>query len=244
MIEEFFMPLDRHFDSGFGATADTFHDAAKSLDTEEHKHGFGLNRSRLPLFYLYRHANELYLKSVLTILHRRFSPTFPNVPKGEFPTIDDANGKPREIFRVHSIRDLSRQFRTLLNANALHLLSVARTDWTAIPTDFDLMVNLIDAADNKSTMFRYPLTLDPVNDANKSSFKQVSNEDAVAAAAYRAENGLPGVMILGLKDNNDEILDTFIYDESVMTDVFVAHKKLADLLSGLQFGLRVELLGG
>jgi hypothetical protein len=48
--EEFMMPSDRHFDAGFGANADSFHDAAKTLDTDAHKQGFGFNSSRLPMF--------------------------------------------------------------------------------------------------------------------------------------------------------------------------------------------------
>jgi hypothetical protein len=105
MIEEFLMPLDRHFDAGFGATADSFHDAAKALDTEEHKHGFGLNSSRLPVFYLYRHANELYLKSLLTMLHRRFCCEFPVVKRDDFPLIT-VHGTAKRVFQVHSILHL------------------------------------------------------------------------------------------------------------------------------------------
>jgi hypothetical protein len=240
MIEEFLMPLDRHFDSGFGATADSFHQAAKALDTDSHKNGFGLNSSRLPVFYLYRHANELYLKSVLTILHRRFCSTFPNV-RTDFPAIT-VDGKPKRIFQVHSIRHLYRQFRNILNDNASQIVAIAKTDWTAVPEELDASVDLINDADESSTMFRYPITLDPENDAKKSSFKRIYPEDAVAAAHYRTENNLPGIKVLALENNDGEIVETFIHDENAMPDVFVALKHLAETLSGAQFGMRYELL--
>lgn len=241
MIEEFFMPLDRHFDSGFGATADAFHDAAKALDTDDHKNGFGLNSSRLPVFYLYRHANELYLKSVLTILHRRFCSDFPRVKKDDFPSIT-VDGKSKRIFQVHSIHHLYWQFRAILDDKADEIKSVSNTDWTEVPDGLDELVKLIDDADEASTMFRYPMTLDPLNDAKKSPFKRIHPSGAVAEAHHRTSHNMPGVKVLALKNDNDEIVETFIHDEAPMADVFEALKQLAETLSGAQFGMYHEFL--
>ncbi len=241
MIEEFLMPLDRHFDSGFGATADSFHDAAKTLDVDDHKIGFGLNSSRLPVFYLYRHANELYLKSVLTILHRRFCSIFPRVRADDFPSIY-VDGKSKRIFQVHSIRHLYQQFRMLLTDNAAQITSAAKTDWTAVPRELDELVDLINDADESSTMFRYPMTLDPLNDAKKSSFKRIQVEDAFAEAHHRSENGKPGIKVLALKNDDGEIVDTFIHDDNAMLEVFDALKHVAKTLSDAQFGMRYEFL--
>jgi hypothetical protein len=241
MIEEFLMPLDRHFDSGFGATADTFHDAAKALDRDEHKNGFGLNSSRLPVFYLYRHTNELYLKSILTILHRRFSSTFPRVKRDDFPSIT-IDGKAKRIFQVHSILNLHGTLRTLLNDNVEQIKAISGTDWISVPDDVEKMVKLIDEADEASTMFRYPVTLDPLNDAKKSSFKRIHPEDAVAAAHHRANQNMPGVKILALKNDNNEIVETFIHDEQAMREVFDALKQLAEILSGVHYGMGYEFL--
>ncbi len=124
MIEEFMMPLDRHFDAGFGATADSFHDAAKVLNSDEHKRGFGLNSSCLPVFYLYRHANELYLKSIVTMLHRRFCSHFPRVKRDDFPSIT-VDGKAKPIFQVHSILYLYETLRALLNDNSGQIKAAA-----------------------------------------------------------------------------------------------------------------------
>jgi hypothetical protein len=241
MIEEYFMPLDRHFDSGFGATADAFHEAAKAIDTDVHKRGFGLSSSRLPVLYLFRHANELYLKSLLTILHRRFCSAFPRVNRDDFPVID-VDGKPRRIFQVHSIHHLYRQFRAILALKADKIRSVGRTDWTEVPVELDDFVKRINDADEASTMFRYPMTLDPLNDAKKSSFKRIHPAEVVAEAHRRTNHNMPGVKVLALKNDVDEIVETFIHDEDPMPEVFDALKQLAGTLSGAQFGMRCEFL--
>ncbi|RXU06233.1 hypothetical protein B1F69_00065, partial [Pseudomonas syringae] len=68
------LPLDRHFDSGFGAVADSFRDAADALEDTP-----TLN-THLPVSFLYRHAIELFLKSAIIILHRKL-----NIPYGAIP---------------------------------------------------------------------------------------------------------------------------------------------------------------
>ncbi len=226
---------------GFGATAGSFYEAAKELSNDAHQDGFGLNSSRLPVFYLYRHAIELYLKSVLTILHRRFSSSYPNVQVGDFPAID-VNGKQLRIFQVHSIRHLYRQFCANLSINASQIKAIARTDWNAIPEKLDGLVDVIDDADESSCMFRYPISLNPETDAKKSSYKRISPEDAIALAHRRVENKLPGIQILALQNDGGEIVETFIHDDNVMPEVFAALKSLAETLSGAQLGLRHEML--
>lgn len=241
MIEEFFMPLGHQFDSGFGATACAFHDAEKAIDTQEHRFGFGLNSNRLPVFYLYRHANELYFKSILTILHRRFGSLYPRVKRDDFPAIN-VGGKSKKIFQVHSICDLYREFRGMLSNHAADIKGLAKTDWTDVPEGLDDLVNLIDDADKASTMFRYPMTLDPSNDAKKSSFKTIHPVAAVAEAHARTAAGKPGIKLLALKNDDDEIVETFIHDDEPMQDVFEALKELSNTLSGAHFGMLNEFL--
>jgi hypothetical protein len=243
MIEEFLMPLDRHFDAAFGATADSFHEAAKALDKDEHKRGFGFNSSHLPVFYLYRHANELYLKSILTMLHRRFCSHFPRVNRDDFPSIT-VDGKAKRIFQVHSILNLYEALRTLLNETADQIKSLGKTDWTNVPSGVEEMVKVINDADEASTMFRYPATLDPLNDARKSSFKRIHPADALVEAHNRINQKMPGVKILAVKNDDGEIVETFIHDERPMQEVFDALKQLAEILSGAQFGMGYEFLKG
>ena len=53
---------------------------------------------------------------------------------------------------------------------------------------------------------------------------------------------MPGVKILALKNDDGEIVETFIHDEQPMAEVFDALKQLAEILSGAQFGMRYEFL--
>lgn len=232
MIEEFFIPLERQIDSGFGATANTFHEAAKAIDTEEFEFefGFGLNQSRLPVFYLYRHANELYLKSIITILHRRFSVHYSDNKKDDFPFIT-VNGKDKKIFAVHSIQDLYNEFRRILAKHANVIKERGKFDWSEVPEGLDDFVKLIDKADEASTMFRYPITLDPENDKKKSSFKDIHPDDAIAQTHIQTGSGK---LIFALKNKNNEITKAFIHDSNPVYEVFEALKKLSDILIGVQ----------
>lgn len=62
-------PLDNQFDDGFGLIADSFQEAAEHLEKVENKESS--LHSLLPICFLYRHAIELYLKSLIVIIHRR-----------------------------------------------------------------------------------------------------------------------------------------------------------------------------
>ena len=62
------MPLDRHYDHGFGATGDAFFEAAKTLEKEAKPTLF---LDALPKGFLLRHALELFLKSAIVVIHRR-----------------------------------------------------------------------------------------------------------------------------------------------------------------------------
>lgn len=241
MIEEFLMPLERQFDSGFGATANAFHEAAKAIDTEEHSFGFGLSRSRLPVLYLYRHANELYLKSILTILHRRFGPHYPRIKSDDFPVIT-VKGKSKKIYDVHSILNLYSEFRGMLSNNASLIKGIGKTDWTDVPDGLDEIAELIDNADKVSTMFRYPITLDTLIDAKKSSFKDIHPVAALAKTHAHTDVGKSGVFIVAVENDDGEIVNTFIHDEDPMPDVYEALKKLSNTLASAKFGMLTEFL--
>ncbi len=155
MIEQFLMPLDHQFDSGFGSIANAFYEAANAIDIEEYQDGFGLSRSRLPIFYLYRHANELYLKSIITILHRHFGQHYPSIDIKDFPKITNPSkpNKPLEIYTVHSIKLLYDEFLRILSNKAKSINKLGKTDWANVPDGLDEMVKLIEDADKKATCF-------------------------------------------------------------------------------------------
>ena len=241
MFKEFFLPLDRQFDSGFMTTADAFHEAAKALDKDITSSGLGMSGSRLPVLYLFRHAIELHFKSILTIMHRRFGPSYPKINREDFPTIA-IGSKRKRIFHVHSIRDLCNEFLELLKKNETIIKEIGKTDWTAVPDDLSKWVAIIDEADKASTMFRYPFTTDPATDKTKSAFKSMHPIAVAAEAHTRSNDGSPGLMIMALKNDKNEIVETFVRDDKAMGDVYNALKQLADMLTGVNLGLLCEFV--
>lgn len=241
MIEEFLLPLDRQFDSGFMSTADAFHEAAKAINTNNNGIGFGMSRSRLPIFYLYRHAIELYFKSILTIMHRRFASSYPHVNREDFPTIS-VDKKRKKIFNVHSIRDLYSEFLSMLQKNKTDIKRIGKTDWTDVPDEVSKWVTVIDETDKASTMFRYPFTRDSATDKMKSAFKSMHPAAVATEANTRSANGSPGLMIMALKNEEGEIVETFVRDDEPMSDVFNALTQLADMLTGVNLGVLCEFV--
>lgn len=241
MFNEFFLPLDRQFDSGFMSTANAFHEAAKTLDKDSKSSGFGMSGSRLPILYLFRHAIELHFKSILIILHRRFGPSYPNISREDFPTIA-IGSKRKKIFNVHSIRSLCDEFLALLTKHETIIKKIGKTDWTDVPGDLSKWVTIIDKADRASTMFRYPFTTDPATDNMKSAFKSVHPTAVAAEANARSNDGSPGLMIFALKNDKNEIVETFVRDDEAMGDVHNALKQLADMLTGVNLGLLCEFV--
>jgi hypothetical protein len=116
------MPLDAHYDSGFGAVAESFREAATTLRKAVPDPAFF---AHLPQSYLFRHSVELFLKSEIIILHRKLRLPYGTHPHDGPPMVmDGADWKP--IHRVHSIgvllppnggiRDFSDPIRSVIDS--------------------------------------------------------------------------------------------------------------------------------
>ena len=119
MLEQYLLPPLLQFDDGFGSTAEGFQDAAKSLARTRDR-GLGLSGTRLPIYYLYRHAIELFLKGCIIILHRRFHPDFPDGGSDSYPTVADGN-RDRKLFHIHDLGLLYSTFKDMIHDNAAEL---------------------------------------------------------------------------------------------------------------------------
>ncbi len=178
------LPLDRHFDSGFGAVADSFRDAADAL--EDSRESTPTLNAHLPVSFLYRHAIELFLKSAIIIFHRKL-----NIPYGAIP----ASGEPqipigekwKPMHNVHGLQPLYQHFCSLFEDHAEYLASHTNTDWS-LPTELGQWISEIEATDSSSTFFRYPVTKDKEKDKQKS----VIREDDYDALLSRMEQRYGG----------------------------------------------------
>jgi len=232
-----FLPLSRHADYGFGATADAFKEAADGL-TASQIEAPRLN-GHLPTAFLYRHAIELYLKSMIVLLHRRLHIPFGSHSADGEPCVL-VQGQVRPFHRVHSVAKLFSYFERLVAQHAPTLATFCHTDWTAIPYETHEWIRLIEETDATSTFFRYPNPQARAGDHAKSSFQTSSPEELIAAASPSG----PPIKAAVILDESDSVVETFCLNSEVMPDMQVALRSLAELLEAAHFGMRIELAGG
>ena len=240
MLEEAFKPYDQQFDSGFSSTGCSFFEAAKSLEENSSAYGFGLGGSRLPIFYLYRHSCELFFKSILIILHRRFECEIPSKSNRSFPEVIIDSRKPKQLFSVHSIKELFDSYQSRIKALAPEIQKIsALTDWVEIPKEISGLVDVVEKADAKSSMFRYPVTLDTNLDSQKSSIKEISPD--VISKHLDHKKGGRGRMIMALKDSDGAFVKAYTHDETAMDGTLLAIKQLSEMMHGASIGMMMEI---
>ena len=80
-----------------------------------------------------------------------------------FPAIEDGT-KAKKNFQVHSLGLLYGAFRAALAEHAKIMIELEKSDWTQVPSNINALIDLIEKSDTPSTMFRYPMPLDPATD--------------------------------------------------------------------------------
>lgn len=156
------MPLHMHIDYGFGATAEQFKESADLLSASESVKDLGM-----PVNYLRRHAIELYLKSLIYVLHRNFKIPFSSGGTLGKPKIK-VLGKDFELENMHDIRLLTIY---LIGQHNKLIPCFFHLGIGVIEKDILDKINKINSIDSKSTFFRYPKTGDHIQDMRKSSVR-------------------------------------------------------------------------
>lgn len=235
MIEHMFMPLSRHADDGFRAVGQAFQQAGDHLRGEG---GAGKSHGHLPINYLYRHAIELYLKSIIMTAHRRLRLPSANGNYDPIPQIPAGNSS-KPIYNVHGLRMLFDEMRRIFVSHQNTIASFAKTNWSQIPQELDGWIATIDDADPASTVFRYPFSRSPDIDEKKASFKSV--DVAELTARMNAEGRKPFAMLMVDQDNN--VVESFALDDNPIPELRDALLKAVEMLSGAAFGVIMELGG-
>lgn len=236
MFHYMLTPLDQHFDLGFGSVADSFKEAADSLQHVPPEHR-ALNE-HLPVSFLYRHAIELYLKSAIIIFHKKFK-----LPYGEAPCTREphvlvgASWKP--MYRVHSLGDLYPYFRRLFLDHMPYLENHTRTDWVFAP-ELDRWISEIERQDSTSTFFRYPVTKHGDRDKDKSVMKADSHLNIMS----RMGPGQPYQKVFLVLDEQDEVSQAYYYDDERAKGIIETLAQACDELYACHAALRAELTGG
>jgi hypothetical protein len=238
MVNYPFKSFDRHFDYGFGGYADAFKHAADNLALQEENGDKFLNM-HLPINYLYRHAIELYLKSLIIILHRRLQLPFGTHDSESSPHIL-VNQKWIPVFRVHNINDLYQYFKTILNEQKSAMAEITASDWAVLPSEIDSQIATIASFDEKSTFLRYPDMKNREDEQRKSSFQEGTIPELFQRMAPGNEYSKAFVSV----DENDNVAEVYQLNDYPLSDLTEALKNVASLFEGAHLGMRVEFANG
>ncbi len=228
-------PLHTHADLGFGATADSYKDAADDLELNgaERAHFNG----HLPINFLRRHAIELYLKSGI-IFHRVLKLPFGEKPWDSDPMIRDNGTTWRPLYKTHSIKTLNNYFSRLFIEQQDFLVANTCTNWSFPPELVD-QINTIEVFDPDGTHARYPVTKDAAIDQVKSSMTEKSCDELLA---MMKEEKKPVKAFLMVNDN-DDIVQSFSLNRDPMPELTAALKAVAEMLHDCHAAMRGELTG-
>lgn len=220
-----FMPLHRHFDGGFGSIADAFKEAADRLGStptnDIHEH--------LPISYLYRHAIEMYLKSMIVIIHKKFGTS-------SKPQVITKRGlKPFDT--VHTVAGLWDCLKSLMNQHASALRATSITFWDEL-NDCENWLRRIDADDPVGTLLKYAASGNQSADHEKESFKVITD---CLIEETRTSGGFVKALVL---EGSDGSAEAYMLDYSPIQELRDTILKCADFLSAAHFAMRCELTNG
>lgn len=229
----YFMPLESHFDRGYGVIGDAYLEAADELAKIE------ANEKRLhahlPTNYLYRHAVELYLKSMIVMVHTAFEvSTKDPTPK---PPRVSLHGKSWRFDKVHTVGGLWDCLNGLINKHKGALKAASNTDWSELEK-CEPWVKEIDAVDLTGTLQKYPISGNEAADRQKASFKPMTEE---LLAKVLGSGGYVKALVL---ENADGSTESYMLDASPTKELRETILQCVKLLSGAHFGMRCELGGG
>lgn len=222
-------PPEMHFDKGLGISAWRFRDAAKVLIDSDN------NRDLIsPIGYLQRHAIELYLKSLIYILHKKYNICFGDNFSLDNPAIF-VNGKWRPMSNTHNLNDLYSYFKSIYDSNFERLPK--STDWTLSPS-LEKQIKLISGYDPKSTYFRYPQATSENQDKKKSTVQPMNLESALKNAQSGQGKPIKCAILLG---NNDKVVNSFDLTPEVLGDIRSALSESIEFINNLHCAFLGEL---
>lgn len=220
-------PPSTHYDGGIGITGCNFRYAAETLK----KYGSSSD-GVLPLCYLHRHAIELFLKSVIFILHKKYKIAF-----GEGFSLERPGIKVRDRWlqmdNTHNLSDLYIHFKTIFDSCKEQLPPFS---WD-FPADVKAKVDLVTGTDPKSTFYRYPKSGCDHKDIKKSKIQKISLDGAFNNSKK------PAKLVLML-DENDNIIETYDMDADALSKTQDALDYLSDFFYGVHATFRGLLTDG
>ncbi|GJL52237.1 MAG: hypothetical protein NPIRA01_34640 [Nitrospirales bacterium] len=232
-------PLHTHIDFGFGATGEAFLTAATKLESEGSLRP-GIGNQHLPINYLRRHALELFLKSGIVIIHRKFK-----LPYGPFSNSDPhvlVKGKWKPFQNIHSVKSLWKYLARLFHENKAAFDSIGPKDLWTFPPETDTWIEEIERCDPRSTFFRYPTSRSPEKDTKKAVMVS-ANEDEITKRLEASSEGTKQFIVL-MKDDNSNVTEGYCYEGEPLADFNRTLQECVKLFSNIHEAMRVELCNG
>lgn len=230
-----FAPLDKHYDKGFGAVADSFKDAGKAL---KEKYNRGMINGHLPICYLFRHSIELFLKGCIIIVHCGLKISYGTEPCTSEPKLP-VDGKLKSIYAIHDIDLLYKYLSNLLVEKKIELDEVTRTNWE-FEDDLRSKFERLKEIDSSSAYFRYPIEKSAIYEKEKSAFKETTFEQ-VMAMAIKNQEPMKTMKVMALMGQETQI---FVHDDSFTEYAMNLLAEVAEEISTCHFALMHELGGG
>jgi hypothetical protein len=233
-------PLEEHYDKGFGAVGDAFHQAAKALGKENAGQRFAWNH--LPEIFLHRHAVELFLKSGIIIIHRKLKLPYDQEPYStDKPMLLDRAGNWKSLYKTHDLADLYAYWKKLMvdNKDKLEGFTKNKPDMS-VPAELDGWIDTLGGVDPSNDYFRYPVSKNRAEDKEKSPFREVSLDDLFPQEPKEDEK----VKALVLENSKGEFVRAFKHDDSTDRKVGEAASEAAQMLSNFDAMYRFEFTDG
>lgn len=224
-------PPSTHYDGGLGITACNFSHAADTLK----EHG-GMLDGLLPLYYLQRHSIELFIKSLIFILHKKYQIPFGDDFDLSNPAIF-TNGRWVKMASTHNISDLYRHFELTYESIKKHLPDT--TCWE-FPNDINEKINLVSGTDPKSTYFRYPESTNKAQDEKKTQIQKMDLEKTLKNIDS-AKKPIKCVLML---DENDNLVQAYDLKVDSLETIKIALDYLCEFFYGVHAAFRAVLTNG
>jgi len=240
--------IELHPDKGFGITADAYYKSAEHLRTNHFENYDSTQQAEMPQSFLYRHAIELYLKSLIIIFHKELKIKYGTVPfDSEEPEIF-GNNQWRKLYTCHFIDELYFYWLNNLLLPNIKLLqsSAPHGDWQE-NLEIKNLLKVICAYDQDSSYFRYPITKNSSLDSKKytmQKFKATNLENFIKEIQEQKRNSSGGSITMLLVDDEDNIVNAFKREENVLTEVRDALREVAYYLHCIHIMTRVTLCQG
>lgn len=151
------LPFQKQYDNGFGLLGEKYYEVCKFLYEKNKK-------EYIVLIFLSRHSIELFLKSIIKILHKYLK------IKHSDQNFFTFKRKSYSIY-MHDIETLYKYFNKIYKNNSLLLNNKSNFKWKNPKSKYLSIIKSISENDLHGDMYRYPFTKSYVTDASEWQMK-------------------------------------------------------------------------